>query len=86
MHWKATARRVVAFFMAVNTDWFSIPVPLPVRRVEQRLSLAGRRGLGVRADDLLDRLDTASMIEQRRLTVPFVKTVLADMTAATPAS
>lgn len=36
--------------------------------------------------DLLERLDTASMIEQRRLTVPFVKTVLADMTAATPAS
>jgi len=28
--------------------------------------------------DLLDRLDAASLVEQRRLTVPFVKTVLAD--------
>jgi len=26
--------------------------------------------------DLLDRLDKASMVEQRRLTIPFVKAVL----------
>lgn len=36
--------------------------------------------------DLLDRLDRASMIEQRRLTVPFVKAVLADTPAGYPAS
>ena len=36
--------------------------------------------------DLLDRLDKASMIEQRRLTVPFVKSVLADMPASQTAS
>ena len=36
--------------------------------------------------DLLDRLDAASMIEQRRLTIPFVKSVLAQLCAATPAS
>ena len=36
--------------------------------------------------DLLDRLDKASMIEQRRLTVPFVKSVLADMPAGQTAS
>ena len=31
--------------------------------------------------NLLDRLDEASMIEQRRLTIPFVKSVLADLAA-----
>ena len=36
--------------------------------------------------DLLDRLDKASMIEQRRLTVPFVKSVLVDMPAGQTAS
>jgi len=30
--------------------------------------------------DLLDRLDEASMVEQRRLTIPFVRSVLDDMT------
>ena len=30
--------------------------------------------------DLLDRLDAASMVEQRRLTIPFVRSVLDDMT------
>jgi DnaA family protein len=35
--------------------------------------------------DLLDRLDSAAMIEQRRLTIPFVKSVLADLSAATQA-
>ena len=35
---------------------------------------------------LLDRLDEASMIEQRRLTIPFVKSVLADLPAGSPAS
>ena len=35
--------------------------------------------------DLLDRLDAASMIEQRRLTIPFVKSVLADLPAGSPA-
>jgi DnaA family protein len=36
--------------------------------------------------NLLDRLDEASMIEQRRLTIPFVKSVLAGLPAGQPAS
>jgi DnaA family protein len=36
--------------------------------------------------NLLDRLDEASMVERRRLTIPFVKSVLANLTAGSPAS
>ena len=36
--------------------------------------------------NLLDRLDEASMIEQRRLTIPFVKSVLANLPGGSPAS
>jgi DnaA family protein len=36
--------------------------------------------------DLLDRLDQASMVEQRRLTIPFVKAVLAELLPGAPAS
>jgi DnaA family protein len=36
--------------------------------------------------DLLDRLDQASMVEQRRLTIPFVKAVLAELSPGAPAS
>jgi DnaA family protein len=36
--------------------------------------------------NLLDRLDEASMVERRRLTIPFVKSVLANLPAGSPAS
>ena len=36
--------------------------------------------------DLLDRLDQASMVEQRRLTIPFVRAVLAELSPGAPAS